>query len=165
MIALKITDVKDFMNKLLRSDLFDSFETTEVTITTFNTFTIDGGLRKDFFDTDEWQELEENKRTCSLWKDLKPHCFSVIRGKRTPLSFKIIFQYPLGLTQSFMERHKISPDQGSRLFLNLQYRNKELLCTTGVARDTFVADKSLEQQWDQLILRYFHKKEIEFQES
>ena len=39
MLALKITDVKDFMNKLLIGEVFDRFSLVEASVTTFNTFT------------------------------------------------------------------------------------------------------------------------------
>ena len=52
MLALKISDIKDFMNKLLIGEVFDHFSFIESSITTFNTFTIDGKLQHDFFDTD-----------------------------------------------------------------------------------------------------------------
>lgn len=52
MIALSIIDVKDFMNKLLIGEVFDRFFLVEASVTTFNTFTIDGRLQQDFFDTD-----------------------------------------------------------------------------------------------------------------
>lgn len=166
MIALKITDVKDFMNRLLVGDTFDYFETAEVSITTFNTFSIDGRLRKDFFDTDAREMLEQAGRSCSLWKDLKPFCYSVIRGKRTPLNFKIILQLSHRQTQSALEKLNlsISPELISRLFLNLQYKNRELLCTTGAATQIFIPDKSLEQYWDSTILSYFQTRKILFEE-
>ena len=42
MISIEITGIKDFMNKLLGSEAFDSFYLEEATIVPFNTFTIDG---------------------------------------------------------------------------------------------------------------------------
>ena len=42
MISLQIKNTKSFMNTLLVSEQFDSFEVEEATITTFNTFYIDG---------------------------------------------------------------------------------------------------------------------------
>ena len=48
MLALKITDVKDFMNKLLIGEVFDRFSLVEASVTTFNTFTINGKLHYDF---------------------------------------------------------------------------------------------------------------------
>ena len=90
MLALKITDIRDFTNKLFIGEVFDKFCLSEATVTTFNTFTIDGRLQKDFFDTDSMNRLTEHGRTHSLWKDIRPFCWSVIRGKRTPLSFRIV---------------------------------------------------------------------------
>ena len=92
MLALKIIDVKDFMNKLLIGEVFDRFFLVEASVTTFNVFTIDGRLQQDFFDTDTADSLKSKSIDYSLWRDVKPYCFSVIRGKRTPLGFKIIFQ-------------------------------------------------------------------------
>ena len=56
MLALTISDVKDFMNKLLIGEVFDNFSLVEASVTTFNTFTIDGHLQQDFFDTDTVEE-------------------------------------------------------------------------------------------------------------
>ena len=49
MLALKINDIKKFMNLLLIRDTFDHFSLVEANITTFSNFTIDGRLHKDFF--------------------------------------------------------------------------------------------------------------------
>ena len=57
MLALKINDVKSFMNQLLIGDTFDSFSLVEASITTFSNFTIDGKIHKDFFDTDTVQNM------------------------------------------------------------------------------------------------------------
>ena len=45
MLALKITDIRDFTNKLFIGEVFDKFCLSEASITTFNTFTIDGRLQ------------------------------------------------------------------------------------------------------------------------
>ena len=52
MLALKINDVKGFMNRLLIGETFDQFPMAEASVTTFNTFSIDGLINKEFFDTD-----------------------------------------------------------------------------------------------------------------
>ena len=49
MLALKLTDIKDFMNKLLRSDIFDHFLLQEADILTGASFVIDGHINKDFY--------------------------------------------------------------------------------------------------------------------
>lgn len=48
MLALKINDVKGFMNRLLIGETFDQFPMAEASVTTFNTFSIDGLINKEF---------------------------------------------------------------------------------------------------------------------
>ena len=93
MLALKITDQKDFTNKLFLGDTFDLFWLNQAEITTSNLFTIDGRLQTEFFDNDQQEFLSSSHRTYSLWKEVKPICYSIIRGKRAPLSFKIVLQF------------------------------------------------------------------------
>ena len=119
MLALKINDIKEFMNKLLIKDTFDNFEVIESTITTFSTFSINGKYQKDFFDNDIQKVLEENHCNYAPWKDIKPFCFSIIRGKRTPLQFKLIFQLPFKqIIQLIQESNEIKDIEAIYLSLN-----------------------------------------------
>jgi hypothetical protein len=65
-----------------------------------------------------------------------------------------------------LDRHgiSISPELVKGLFLNLQYKNKELLCITGTSLSTFLPDKSLEQLWDNLLPDFFRQHNILFEE-
>ena len=166
MLALNITDVKDFMNKLLIGEVFDHFWLNEATITTYNTFSVDGKLRQDFFDSDVREALEQSARTYSLWKEVKPFCYSIIRGKRTPLSFKIVFQLSHNKTAAALASTDvgIAPENITGLYLNLQYKNKALLCTTGTSLKTFLPGKHLEQYWDGMVLDFFRQNEIIFEQ-
>lgn len=166
MLALKITDIKDFMNKLLISGAFDHFWLNEATITTYNTFSVDGKLQQDFFDSDARDALERNARTYSLWKEVKPFCYSIIRGKRTPLSFKIVFQLSRNKAAAAFAANDIgiAPENITGLYLNLQYRNKVLLCTTGTSLKTFLPGKRLDQFWDGMVLDFFRQNEIIFEQ-
>ena len=78
MLALKITDQKNFTNKLFLGDTFDLFWLNQAEIITSNVFSIDGKLQTDFFDNDEQEFLASSHRTFSLWKEVKPFCYSVI---------------------------------------------------------------------------------------
>ena len=166
MLALKITDQKDFTNKLFLKDTFDLFWLNQAEITTSNRFTIDGKLQKDFFDNDEQEFLSSSHRTCSLWKEIKPFCYSIIRGKRAPLSFKIVLQFSQNKAAALIQNSglAISPDQVSGLYLNLQYKSKTLICTTGTAFTTFLPGKELEHLWDQYVLDFFSRNELLIQE-
>lgn len=164
MIALSIIDVKDFMNKFLIGEVFDRFFLVEASVTTFNTFTIDGRLQQDFFDTDTAAMHKSNSIEYSLWRDVKPYCFSVIRGRRTPLNFRIVLQLSPKQTQQLL--NPSFPD-GSvpdcRFCLNLQYRNDSLLCTTGVSYTSFCLDKRPEHLWDEMIRKFLSGQHIAFQ--
>ena len=53
MLALQITNIKDFMSKLFLKDTFDSFYLVKSAITTANTFSIDGRIKKEYFTKEE----------------------------------------------------------------------------------------------------------------
>lgn len=161
MLALEIIDIKDFMNKLLVSEVFDRFSFVEATITTFNTFTIDGKLQHDFFDTDTKAALLEKSTEYSLWQDIKSYCFSIIRGRRTPLNFKIVFELSHNQVQSLLKNETSAADIPVRNFyLNIQYKNQTLLCTTGVSYASFSMDKRLEHLWDDSLITFFSSHHI-----
>ena len=160
MIALALTDVKECMGKLLLSETFDPFYFIEGEITTFNTFTLDGYLKKDFYDADDAPEREY-----ALWKDVREFCFSIIKGKRTPLSFKFI----LGLSDSNIEKLLLQqeldfkPQDVRGLYINLKFDGQNLQCITGTAMNLFTMDKSLEQAWDKMVQKFFAQKEIKYE--
>lgn len=160
MIALALTDVKECMGKLLLSETFDPFYFIEGEIVTFSTFTMAGYLKKDFFD-------EENapEREYALWKDVREFCFSIIKGKRTPLSFKFV----LGLSDSNIEKLLLQqeldfkPQDVRGLYINLKFDGQNLQCITGTAMNVFTMDKSLEQAWDKMVQKFFAQKEIKYE--
>ena len=157
MIALKLPEVKECMSKLLLSDTFDSFLFIEGEIVTYNTFSINGFLKKDFFEKDL-----APSRDYSLWKDIREYAFSLIKGKKTPLSFRLVF----GLSEANIERLlkqqglNFQPQDVQGLYLNLKYDGQNLTCVTGTSMRLFTLDKSLEEAWDQIVQRFFLKKEI-----
>lgn len=160
MILLSISEVKEFMSKLLLSETFDPFLFIEGEIVTFNTFSMNGRLQKDFFDKDMVPD-----RTYSLWKDMREYCFSIIRGKRTPLRFKFVF----GLSEPNIEKLlkqqglAFSPNDVQGLYLNISYDGTSLKCVTGTSMNLFTMDKSLEESWDKMVQKFFMRKEIGFE--
>jgi len=160
MISLALTEVKECMAKLLLSEVFDPFYFIEGEITTFGTFSLDGYLKKEFYDKDDVPE-----RDYALWKDVREYCFSLIKGKKTPLGFKFV----LGLSNPNIERLLIQqgldfkPQDVNGLYINLKYDGSKLYCTTGTSLKLFTMDKSLEQAWDKMIQKFFTKQEIKFE--
>ena len=105
------------MSHLLLLETFDRFLFIEGKITTFNTFEIDGFLQKDFFDTPP-------ESAYSRWKDVRDFCFRLIKGKRTPLSFKIVLSLPPEQFAAFLNSRSLSsyrPEEVQGLYLNFHY--------------------------------------------
>ena len=90
MIALKLTNVKACMSHLLLMDTFDSFLLIEGEIMTFNTFKIDGFIQKNFYTSEELEQMGTLPEY-AYWKQLREYCFSLIKGKKTPLGFRFVF--------------------------------------------------------------------------
>ena len=149
------------MAKLLTTELFDSFLVEEVTIDTFNTFTIDGRIHKEFYkDSDEAEGALNNE--FSNWAKIRPIALSLIKGKQTPLGFKFILHFSdsdkLALLQN--ADMDISPDQIS-LGINLRFSQGEVIITTGVSYNIFTLDKSAEKAWDEYIPSFLELNGIE----
>lgn len=140
------------MSHLLLKPTFHRFSFVEGEVTTYNKFQIDGHLHKDFFDEKPAQEF-------SYWKDVQPFFLSVIKGKRTPLDFKIILSLAKEDVPAFLKWHASSfrPEEIQGLYLNLRYDGSRLVCVTGTSVRTFTLDKQLEQEWDQDVQRFFAK--------
>lgn len=157
MIALTLTEVKEAMSKLLLSDTFDSFFFIEGEIVTYNTFKIDGFLKKEFFEKDMIPA-----RNYSLWKEVREFAFSLIRGKRTPLSFRFIFGLSEANIAKLLQQQKLDfrPQDVQGLYLNIRYDGQRLTCITGTSMNLFTLDKSLEHAWDQMVQRFFLQKNI-----
>ena len=154
MLALQIQDVKSFMSKLLLQDTFDSFLLKEARITVAVTHTIDGTLHPDFFDDTDFSD------PLIRWGD----CFSIIKGKRTPLHFTFVFRLSSDHTARLLSQNSLSllPEQVSGLYLNCRFDGTHLLCTSGTALDFFTLDKALEHVWDELLQKFFRQNEIPF---
>ena len=128
MITLSLK-AKVSMSHLLLKETFDKFSFIEADITTFNRFTIDGFLQKDFFDE---QPAEAHAR----WKDVREHCFRIIRGQRTPLNFKIVLSLAPSHFDAFLKKEQLTgftagDIQG--LYLNFHYDGTDLHCITGIS--------------------------------
>lgn len=163
MIALEIEHIKDFMNRLLLQPVFDSFLVSEASISTFTTFTIDGSLHRDFYDTDEAEQLKEDGVTQVSWAMIRPFCLSVFKGKRLPISFRFVLQLPKEKVPELLEENGfgLTPDDVFGLFLNIQYRNNVLTVTTGSSLRIFTVDKSLDLAWDRYVQEFLAVQELD----
>ena len=161
MIAIKINNKKEFMSKLLVSELFDSFLVEEATIDTFNTFHIDGTLHKEFYKNDPDYTEESFTNPLSNWELLKPVCYGLIKGKRTPLGFKIIFHADDKLKATIIESADASfSAKDITLGIGIRFSNGDVLLTTGTTFSTFTMDKTIEKAWDAFIPSFLERSDI-----
>jgi hypothetical protein len=153
------------MSKLLISDIFHTFLLSEATITTFNTFTINGYIQKDFYSSEELEDSSLSHQTLSTWETIKPLCFDIIKGKKPPLSFKIIFMLSEKNVKKLLEQSGIGLTENdiNGLFLNIKFSNNSLHCVTGTSLKVFTMDKSLETEWDSMVQKFFKVHEIPFE--
>lgn len=165
MIALQLVDIKDFMHKLLCTDLLDHFLLPEAAISTYINHTIDGHLNPDFFSPGDAQyEMLQQTKICPF-SMLRPICFQLIKGNRTPLGFKFVFQLSPENQRRTIEKSgcNITSEDVAGMFLNLKFQNQKLTCTSGISYRVFSMDKSLEQEWDRLITIFFKNHKIPFE--
>ncbi len=147
MISL-ILDTKRCMTELLLRETFDGFLFIEGEITTFNRFSIDGYIRKEFYEAGEGDSSPNE--SYSTWNRLRDFCFSIIKGKRTPLDFRFIFSLTANDIAGLIKEKQLDfqPETVQGLYLNFKYNGSVLTCTTGTSLNVFTLDKSLEHAFD-----------------
>lgn len=163
MIALQIADIRSFMHKLLLTESFDRFLLLEGAVTTFSTFRIDGTLQKSYYSQEEQELLED--RTLSFWGEVRPFCLELIKGKRTPLSFRFTFRLSASNTARLLAQTGVNlpAEQVRGLLMNLKYDGHALSCTTGTSLSVFIPDKKLDHAWDDMVQRFFRQQGIPFE--
>lgn len=134
------------MNKLIKSDLFDSFLIREVVIHTSFKSILDGHRNMDFYNTDE----KEGLSPYLTWGEMRPYIYNLILGSKSPSYFKII------LSTNRTKTEAIS-DQVDTFFVNITFKSSEITVSTGVAYKTFTLDKSPESIWDNKIKNFLFK--------
>ncbi len=166
MIALKITNVKQFMGKLLASEEFDLFLLEEASISTYNTFMIDGHQNRDFYTTEEWEDKEIRPYDFTTWKQIRPICFSLIKGTHTPSAFKFILHLIPDYAASVLKNGdtSVTPQQIKALVLTVKYDGTVLTLITGTSFHTFVMDKTVDVLWDNAIRQFLDKRGINYEE-
>lgn len=165
MIALQIQDIRHFMNKLLLTPAFESFLFLEGSVTTGNTFSVDGRLHREFYTEEELAEHGLTNQEYSRWRDVRPLFLELIKGKKTPLGFRFVFRLSAENTAKLISVSGITslrPENVSGLLLNVRYDGQTLSCVTATSLNLFTMDKSLEHAWDEMLKRSLNKQEISF---
>ncbi len=153
MFAFEINDRREFTSRLFIGTTFDEFLLSECVITTFATFTIDGSVQRDFFAAGDEDAPREGQHLLP-WKRYRDHCRLLIRGKQPPLFFRIVLQVP--------SLPELQPEEGVSLYLNIQYRDNSIRCTTGSSIRSFTPGMTPPGESERYILRYLESQGISF---
>ena len=169
----KITNVKLFMNKLLIENAFDSFLISEAVIKTGNSFVIDGHLNKEFYSNDELSALSDEATAegrvfsdkLSRWVSIKPFALSVMKGKKTPVYFKMSFYLATENVEKLLASAdtSFSTNDIDGLSLIIKFSEDTLTVTSSVSLKIFSTDKSLDKTWDDMVLKFLASHEIEYE--
>lgn len=164
MKAYKITELKNFMSRLLGSSVFEDFLLAEASITTYNTFLIDGRINKSFFAGDVGDESCLSPYEFSKWQDMRGLCFDLIKGKRTPVGFKFVLHLKPELAEILLKENKsaVTLNDLKAFVLNIKYDGSELTCVTATAFHTFIPDKTPDQIWDRYIDQFWDRNGISY---
>ena len=136
----------------------------EASITTYNTFTIDGHIQNDFYSSDELETLPD--KSLSTWSSIKPFCFNLIKGNKLPLRFKIVLKASAKYTEKLLNENPcgLSLKDIGGLYINIRYDSKRSLtgddtgsacldCISMASLNIFTMDKTLEKAWDSMCTR------------
>ena len=167
MTAFTMNETNLFCRKLLGTPLFDTFLLEECTIATAHTFQIDGHINKDFYTKEEQESLQltaPHAPVPSSYKALRPICYELMKGKKTPLRFRFVFHLSRENTEKLLAKTGVpfSIEDINALVLTVRYDGSMVTCTTGVSLSVFTMDKSLEQAWDEMVRRFFLQNDFSF---
>ena len=166
MIALKLTDVKTFMNQLLCSDIVDNFLLPEASITKDATFTIDGHINDSFYSSEERSEQGLSNQQILPYARLRPICYQFIRGTHTPVHFKFILMLSPDNMSNTLARSQshLTANDVKGIFININFLNGQLTLTTGISYVVFTTDHTLDHEWDSMIQKFLNKYAISYEE-
>ena len=164
MISLEIKDTKTFMSHLLIKDSFNSMLLSEAELAMANSYTIQGKINRSFYTDEEYESL--SNKDYSLWEDIKPFCYSLVKGSRVPASMKIIFKASLQITEDVINSSdtSLTADDVEGLYINIRYRDSRLNLVTGISLNSFSLDKGVEHSFDRYVKTVLDHLNISYEE-
>ncbi len=154
MQQFKITSKRDFIKQLFLTTIFDTFYLEEALILTGQTFHIDGRVNQDYYTSEELESQPELQAEFCTWGSVKNFCFDIIKGKKTPLSFKFVMH--------IADTEEIKRSDIKALVISIKFDGNECSIITGISTHTFSLDKTPEKLWDSHIQKMLTQVGIEF---
>ena len=153
MKAFQIDNIKNFMKNLLIGDSFDNFLLEEASIKTYNTFTIGGRIIPEYFDDYEFGY------EFSTWKDIRPVCFDLIKGKQLPVSCHFVLLLKPEKVEQILRlgNSPTSADMVKGFTLNIKYVGGNVTLISATGMKTFVMDQTPDRLWDEYMEDFARK--------
>lgn len=149
MQSFEITNRKEFMSKLLKSDLFETFELREIIAHVSFKMVIDGKRNLDYFN-DNYHDFDKVYSEYLTWGEMRKHVYELLSGNKLPTYFKII------LSTNKDKTLQLSPD-ASTFYLNITFKDNQITCSTGTAYKSFTLDQSADHVWDERMKQFLFK--------
>jgi len=144
---------------------FDRFLAMEAFVKSGITYSFDGRVNKDFYDKEELELMAST--SYASWESIKTHVYNVIRGKKLPLSFKIVLVLSQPDIMDMLEKNHLTipVSDVANLTLNVYYDGMSIQLTSMATQNIFTMDKTLEHVWDAEIRDFLKTAGIYFTES
>ena len=161
MIALQITDIKNFMNLFLTSDQFSPFCLVEAHLIKDIQYHIDGTLDFENLDQDKKQYYLERNLSHIPFVHVQNQLFQIIKGSSTPFYMKYVLKLQPGhINDPIFALSNKSSSQNSFFFLNIIFSDGKLLLTSGISSNDFLQEHLLSKEWDNSLKCFFKKCKI-----
>lgn len=144
--SIEESEIKIFMQKLLKEESFDKLEVRNIILETIVKYDIMCSINKDYLKEDE-------NRHFVKWEEIKPYIVSLIKGDKKPKYFKIIFSLDDNTINNLC-------DNANAMFLNITYQNNIITGTTGTSQKAFSLDKKEDKIWEDTVFNFFKKNNI-----
>lgn len=153
------------MGALLTGDAFDSFLLVEASIATGCRFLLDGRVVKEFFTDGGNADEALPSYEFAEWKTMQKLCFDLIKGKRTPVSFKFVLHLKPKQAAELLKKGDttVSPLDIKAFVLTIKYENGLLTCISGTSLHTFLPDKTPDILWDSYVSRFLENLQIRYE--
>lgn len=161
MLSLVFHDLKKMTALLFTENSFDRFLLKSASLSAMLSVTISGEKDPDFFSEEEREK--EMQESFVRYETVRPLLFSLIKGKRPPLSFRIILITDKNTTNSLKVKSGFSEAEVTSLSMNFSFKNGVLTLSSGVSYSGFTLDKSLEALWDQTIRNFLDQKDVTYE--
>ncbi len=158
MRSFTVKNIKEITSQLFVHELFDRFLLCEAELVTFQTYSVNGRVKKEYY-----TQEEQPQREFSLWSQTRPFLLSLRKCRTTPLSFKLVFTISRSGIQELVTSSgtSLSCDDIDGVYMTVSFKDGRIQVVTGTSLKIFSMDKTLERYWDRKIEEFLAANDFE----